>query len=81
MLSGQRRSHGRHRCVTPLYRISMWIFDGVLWIPRKDAKEQKSKKAKKQSFFKPDYRVKVKPPENPVALKPVTPQGLEPWTY
>ena len=29
LLSGQR-SYGYHRCVTPLYRIPMWIFDCVL---------------------------------------------------
>ena len=30
LLSGQRSSPCHHRCVTPLYRIPMWIFDCVI---------------------------------------------------
>ena len=29
-LSGQRSSHGHHRCVTHLYRIPVWSFDCVI---------------------------------------------------
>ena len=30
LLSSQRSSCGHHRCVTPLYRIPMWIFHCVI---------------------------------------------------